>query len=183
MRQFRTITLSYSPFHIITFQSSHVKSECFWPPNQCFFLWNFFASVPPKKLPYNTPNHIKKKFSHWSCQDFSYWGWGSSHFGRNRGLAHHQRLLFPFSICLVMNGNKLPSPLCICSVAISCQIFFLKKLMSLFASNPCDNFGASSCSNSHPLSWLEISPLKVRSIGISIKVKTKLCKVGYGVLF
>jgi len=72
-----------------------------------------------------------------------------------------------------MNGNKLPSPLHICSIAISCQIFFLKKLMSLFASNPCDDFVASSISNSHPLPWLEISPLKVRSIGISIKVKKK----------
>lgn len=25
-----------------------------------FFLWQIFASVPPKKLPYNTPDHIKK---------------------------------------------------------------------------------------------------------------------------
>jgi len=146
-----------------------------------FFFVEFFASVPPEKLSYNTPDYIKKILTidlakiliievkvHHTLDEIG---------------AHHQRLLFPFSICLVMNGNKLPSPLCICSVAISYQIFFLKKLMSLFASNPCNNFVASSCSNSHPLSWLEVSPLKVRSIGINIKVKTKLCKVGYGVLF
>jgi hypothetical protein len=62
MRQFHTITLSYLPFHIITFQSSHVKSEWFWIRNHFLFLflWQIFASVPPKKLPYNTPDHIKK---------------------------------------------------------------------------------------------------------------------------
>jgi len=43
--------------------------------NVFLFCGKNFANVPPKKLPYNTFDHIKNNLSHWSCQDFSYWGW------------------------------------------------------------------------------------------------------------